>query len=311
MIKKEGKKTAVNGPNQISVPSEVNLKGQIMKAKKEISSAKMVEGKGCDVMSLKMRGEEEKSEDVDNDNKDEHPFFYYIPRLKNNSDAVRSATSRFLRDYSLSTRRETISINDGLIVTHDYFLRDRTPKLSNVLEVDHTLECQLISHCMMQTKILFPLLKAINLSETRTGQGEAVKAFLKPIYDIHNGTNRSTVGTFNLHLFEKRLNILKGCATTDFIHRQYSAKSGEKGGPVDFEKYYKGSYVVKEGLMDADVLAGKMETLILNVEEKYKNHLMDSNNSVATKKEHDKRMLALTETMNQVIDKMIEGNKSR
>ena len=249
----------------------------------------------------------------------EDKFYEHLTGRKNDTHAVRMHVSSLMRDGSLSRKRDIVAENDGLIVTHDYFLRERTPELSNVLEVDHALECQFISHCMMQTEVLHPLLKTVDLTKLTLGlrkdsysqQDEAVREFLRPIYDIHNGAKKSNTGTFNLHLLESNLNLYKGKATKDFIDRQYSTKSGEKGGPIDFEEYYKSSNVVKDGLIDADELAGMTERLILNVEHQYVQHLLNTVPILANKTVNYKRIEALTVTIKQVIDKMIERNKSR
>ena len=254
-------------------------------------------------------GEVNFTEEVEATNlKGEDSFFSDLTGRKNDTSAVRMHVSTLIRDGSLSRKRDIVAENDGLIVTHDYFLRERTPKLSNVLEVDHTLECQFIAHCIMQTEVLRPLLTQVVLtSKAMSGQTEIVKAFLKPIKDIHNCVNTANVGTFNLHLLEKNFNLCKGKATTDFIDRQYS----KKGGPINLEHYYKLSNVVKDGLMDADDLAMKMEGLILNVEHQYVQHLSNTQTTLAVNTVHQIRMENLTETIKQVIDKMIEGNKSR
>ena len=63
--------------------------------------------------------------------------------------------------------------------------------------------------------------------------------------------------------------------------------------------------------MDADDLAMKMEGLILNVEDQYVQHLLNTQTTITDNTVNYKRMKALTETINQVIDKMIERNKSR
>ena len=81
--------------------------------------------------------------------------------------------------------------------------------------------------------------------------------------------------------------------------------------PVNFEKYYKQASEVVQGRNDADMLAGKIEKLVQSIEGKYNDNLLNLSNKLASKKDHDKRMLALTETINQVFDKMFEGNKSR
>ena len=141
----------------------------------------------------------------------EAKFYEHLTGRKDDTDDVRMHVSSLIRDGSLSRKRSIVAENDGLIVTHDYFLRERTPKLSNVLEVDHTLECQFIAHCIMQTEVLRPLLRQVVLtSKAMSGQTEIVKAILKPIKDIHNCVNTANVGTFNLHLHEKNLNQYKG-----------------------------------------------------------------------------------------------------
>ena len=258
---------------------------------------------------IDVEGDDDDDDDANDDIGFENSFFYKIRGFK--IDSVRSATMCLLRDDNVSKRKVTIAKNDNSLVSHDYFLRERTPKSAAALEVDHTLECQLISHCIMQTKELHPLLKQINILNKKKDQTEVVKAFLNPIYDIHNGANQSFAGTFNLHLLEKSVNALKGTATTDFIRRQYSTLPGEKGGPVNFEKYYKQASEVVQGRNDADMLAGKIEKLVQSIEGKYNDNLLNLSNKLASKKDHDKRMLALTETINQVFDKMFEGNKSR
>ena len=66
-------------------------------------------------------------------------FYEYLTGRKDDTHAVRMHVSSLMRDGSLSTKRDIVAENDGLTVTHDYFLRERTPELSNVLEVDHAL----------------------------------------------------------------------------------------------------------------------------------------------------------------------------
>jgi hypothetical protein len=95
---------------------------------------------------------------------------------------------------------------------------------------------------------------------------------LTPVYDIHNGHD-DVARTFNLHLMDRNLNIKKGAAVTDFLTRQYETKSGEKGGEIRFQNYFKNATVVTEGLIDSDELVGKMERLLRDVEDPYRNYL--------------------------------------
>ena len=245
---------------------------------------------------------------------EERKFFRKIYGLTGGDhkfNEVRACVNDMVRDHNISTRRDDVAKQDGTVNTHDYFLRDRTPKLTSSVEVDHTFECQLIAHCIMQTDELHPIIKQLNINITKTVQLEIVRGLLNPIYNIHNCTQSADCGTFNLHLLEKTVNIKKGAAVADFLNRQYSTRPGEMGGPVNFDHYYKNANAVVAHLITSEELAGRMESLLLDVEDPYKNYLLNSQNKIAIPHVHEARMEALVETINQVYDKMIEGNKSR
>ena len=63
--------------------------------------------------------------------------------------------------------------------------------VTNSPQVDHTLECQLISYCIQKTQIFHKYLEKIDYSEGLSGQDKDLRALLKQIYAIHNNTEVS------------------------------------------------------------------------------------------------------------------------
>lgn len=238
----------------------------------------------------------------------EHCSFYSKIHGLDDFDSVRKKVAVLLRDGNISNRKNLVSSNDFSEPTHDYLLRKRV--LSKPLEVDHTLECQVISHCIMQTKEIHNILKEIDLSLSRTKQSFVVQGLLTPVYDIHNGFDH-VARTFNLHLMDENLNQKKGAAVKEFLIGQYKTLSSEKGGEINFQKYFKDASVVKEGLIDSDELVGKMERLLRDVEDPYRNYLTTVRSVLSSKGIAEKRFEALSESVNQVYDKMFDGDRSR
>ena len=196
-------------------------------------------------------------------------------------------------------------------VIHCHYLRSTTPNLQQI-EVDHVFECQLISHCMMQTKELRSVLGQVDVNFPRGGQDGVVQNLIDPIYNVHNWSDQGKDDVFNLRFMEKNLNILKGSAFTDFLRRQKSTLPGEKGGPIDFESAFANASVVRErGIITAEAIASKVETAVKDIECPYIWHLKQRLNSNVSVRDHEVRMEALGETINQVFDRMFEGDRSR
>jgi hypothetical protein len=86
------------------------------------------------------------------------------------------------------------------------------------VQVDHTLECQLLAHVMTQTEELRPILTQLNSAERSERlqlQSYAVQSFLKPIYELHNGGEEHDY--FNLRLVAQGPNLVKGHVVSTFI----------------------------------------------------------------------------------------------
>jgi hypothetical protein len=113
----------------------------------------------------------------------------------------------------------------------------------------------------MQTECLHPVIKNIEISSCMKDQPEVVQNVLKPLYKIHNGQDQ-IASYFNLQSMDGNLNILKGKAVADFILGQYSTVPGFKQGPIDFVSHFKNSKLVRDGIIDADTLAGEVENTL-------------------------------------------------
>ena len=86
------------------------------------------------------------------------------------------------------------------------------------MQVDHTLECQLLAHVMTQTEELRPILAQLNSSEKSDKlqlQSHAVQNCLRPIYELHNGGEEHDY--FNLRLVAQGPNLIKGHVVSTFI----------------------------------------------------------------------------------------------
>ena len=237
---------------------------------------------------------------------------------------TRAYVKELLRDGAISQHKgfsDEVNKYADRYPTHDHYLRSRATGCDKTFDIDHTFECQLIADCFLRTTALHPMLVNIDYKKSRTQQLEGRNArlfvgssFIDTVYDIQNGTKRFEVlvadsreRTFNLTLMDPQLNRYKGHAVTTFINGQYS-RSGERGGKVDFAKYYKLEEPFNEFAFDAaGKLAKETENLLYKVTEKYIKHLENSSRGGAEQKDHDKRINGLIESITQlVIVKMLD-----
>jgi hypothetical protein len=176
---------------------------------------------------------------------------------------LRSTVKELIRDSNISKRHDFVDKYKPEFRDRNrrYFLRNTEQECRTKAHVDHILECQFLSHCIMQTECLHPVIRDIEISSCMSKQLSVVQNVLKPLYKIHNGQDQ-TASYFNLQLMDGNLNILKGEAVTDFIFRQYSTVPGFKKGSIDFVSHFKYSELVRDGIVDADILAGEVENTV-------------------------------------------------
>jgi hypothetical protein len=163
---------------------------------------------------------------------------------------LRSTVKELIRDSNISKRHDFVDKYKPEFRDRNrrYFLRNTEQECRTKAHVDHILECQFLSHCIMQTECLHPVVRDIEISSCMSKQLSVVQNVLKPLYKIHNGQDQ-IASYFNLQLMDGNLNILKGEAVTDFIFRQYSTVPGFKKGSIDFVSHFKYSELVRDGIV--------------------------------------------------------------
>ena len=220
-----------------------------------------------------------------------------LSKIRLDEQKCRSMIGKFIRDGKVNERQSDLTENDSLWI--ESFTALQAAGTDNP-QVDHTLECQLISYCIQKTQIFHKYLEKIDDSKGLRGQNKDLRALLKQIYAIQNNTVKSDTGTFNLHNLQGGLNIKKGAATKNFINSHDLKKEGIKWEPIDFEDYFRKNNV--PGQIDVVILAREMERLIIDVAIEYKSRLLKL-------KTFPEEMQALTETITLVINDMINMDR--
>ena len=220
---------------------------------------------------------------------------------------LRSTLGDLIRDTNISIRYDAVQEYKPETRKHNYFLRSADEDRREKAHVDHICECQFLSHCIMQTECLHPVIKNIQLGTCMSKQMPIVQNMLKPLYKIHNGQH-TVASYFNLQLMDGDLNILKGKAVTQFIKRQQSTLPGSRGGAVDFASYFKNSQLVTDGIRDADTLAGEEEKMMKAVEDPYLYYLENTVLGGETNKIKAERSEELIQSMIQAFDQLLGEN---
>ena len=292
MTKTTGVQTALTPANQKLDPSLMNLDGLKIHEtthlpQPNVGEADVGKDGGDDAQSSTKEDEPKNNKDVDN---------VTILNKIRLEQKCRSVIGKFIRDGKVNERHLEITVNDAPWVKFYRVLQD---VVTHNPQVDHTLECQLISYCIQKTQIFHKYLEKIDYSkELLSGQNKDLRALFGQIYGIHNNTEESDTGTFNLHILQGGLNIKKGAATKNFINSHNSAV--EKCEPINFELYFCENNV--PGQIDVVILAREMERLIIDVAIEYKSCLLKL-------KTFPEEMRALTETITLVINDMINMDR--
>lgn len=203
-----------------------------------------------------------------------------------------------VRGGSLGNRRKLVEEHRAQNPVLNHFLKASANAPEP--EIDHIFECQLLSHCIMQTKCLHPRVREVKVKASMSNQLYEVQNLLKPLQKLHNGLN-TAASCFNLQLMDKNLKILKGAAITDFIRRQLSGE----GGPVNFRSYLKGVQLENYGV-DVNTLAAEMARSIRDVREPYIGYLhtlhLGGKSDAVTAKLRD----GLIQTINRVFGNLFD-----
>jgi len=151
-------------------------------------------------------------------------------------DMTRQKVLQLVRDGNLSKKAEDVRReNNGY---HDYYLRSRGTERS--VQVDHTLECQLLAFSIVNTESCHDVLNNVDVNEKtpRTGQPQVVQNFINPVFEIHNDFQ-------NLKLLDTQLNIKKGQAVKQWVKDAYKSEYDESFGRILKRAFEKGGEVTR------------------------------------------------------------------
>jgi hypothetical protein len=179
-------------------------------------------------------------------------------------------------------------------------------------QVDHTFECQLIAHAVVQCPDYREILRQFDFTTKNnliTQQGFVVQGALRPVYDIQNNTQETEL--FNLKLLSPALNITKRFAYTNFLKYVYDVRQGDYNIRDDMERLLK-KHV---STCDAVVIRRSLLAELACVEDPYVARLqggidplnMRRNGLVSDRTRLEARMCSLAETVKQVFGDIQES----
>ena len=219
---------------------------------------------------------------------------------------MQKCITELVRSSNLVNRRNAVEAYRARYPTVNHFLQvsvDAPESGMNQLaaiEVDHIFECQLLSHCIMQTKCLHKFIRKVMTGETMINQPYNVQNMLKPLKQLHNGLN-TEASCLNLQLMDANLNNLKGKAITDFIERQLSSI----GGPVNFRSYLNDVKPENYGA-DVNTLAAEMARSVRDVKDPYIGYIRTLHIGGVGEKAVAGLRDGLIDTINRVFDNLFD-----
>lgn len=93
---------------------------------------------------------------------------------------------------------EEVAKADAAGPSHCYYLRSRRP----ALDVDHTFECQLMGHALVQTESWHPLFKGEGFIDKKVSRLGVLGKALEDVHDVQNHVD-------NLHMLDNGINRSK------------------------------------------------------------------------------------------------------
>jgi hypothetical protein len=243
---------------------------------------------------------------------------------------VEKKISHLVRDSNISSYREKILKvrgEDAFYTNTRLGLRTRSMAYAEALDplntvstrqlihVDHTLECQQLAHCIVQTEAFHEnngiLLSSVDInvgSDVLSKQPVVVRNFLAPLYSVQNCSEDPTL--FNLRLLDDSLNESKGQIVKNFISSRYNTLSKIEH-VSGFRSGFRECAAVKDGRIsreDADVLANILSKEMVQISDTYCNRLEEKGKvpmysiytSPAASSQQDRRIDGLSESIKKL-----------
>ena len=229
-------------------------------------------------------------------------------------EKVQSRLKDLVRDHNISVRK------DDVIKAHSekgaYYLSPRRPAVANAKghvhtdEVDHTVECQLVGHAILQTREFHEVLTDLDMDGSCTRinkQPHVVRNALGPIFVIQNCIGDETC--FNLRLISQSLNKTKGHVITEWIKSRNKSQDYLTLNHLPLQDAFRKCQALKDGEIDqadADELAAALQESLVKAEDEYQKQLGARAEKLDKSKEDyrnlAKRLEALQETMASLRD---------
>ena len=234
-------------------------------------------------------------------------------------DSIRVLQSRLsdmLRDFNSRGKKAELrqALGEGAYYTRARAHKpEHTPTEHAHMEVDHTFECQMLAHAIVQTEAFHEggWLQAVELHLPRTQQPSgAVRSGLEGLYGVQNCVDDPTF--FNLRLLDKSLNITKGGVVRNWLEGRYAG--GDSRALTGLRAGFRQSTAVRGRVItveEGDELAGALQRAMAAVEAPYLDRLAALQErppaTAATLSEraaHSSRYGGLIETVQLLMDEL-------
>ena len=179
------------------------------------------------------------------------------------------------------------------------------------IDVDHTFECQLMAHAVVQCPDYAEILRQYDTTTRHnliSQQGFVVQGALRPVYDIQNNISDSEL--FNLRLLNSTINTSKRFAFTNFLKHVYDVRRGDYDLRVDMERLLK-KHTSED---NAELITKSLLQELSSVEDPFVTRLGQGlaplngarHKMVSDRSRLEQRLLALSETVKIVFEDLCQ-----
>ena len=175
------------------------------------------------------------------------------------------------------------------------------------IDVDHTFECQLMAHAVVQCPDYAEILRQYDTTTRHnliSQQGFVVQGALRPVYDIQNNISDSEL--FNLRLLNSTINTSKRFAFTNFLKHVYDIRRGDYDLRFDMERLIRkhtsedNAVIITKSLLYE--LSSVEDPFVTRLAQGFVSPTGVRNRLVSDRSRLEQRLLALSETVKLVFE---------
>ena len=180
-------------------------------------------------------------------------------------------------------------------------------------QVDHTFECQLIAHAVVQCPDYTDILRQYDPT-TRgnliSQQGFVVQGALRPVYDVQNNCNEEVL--FNLRLLHPSINATKRHAYTNFLKHVYDVRRGSYNVHDDMARLLGKHCSARDAVLLSRSLLSEMGAVetpyVARLQAGIDPSLLRRNGLVSDRARVELRLNALAESVKVVFEDILDGD---